>query len=81
MGLLSLTRRDEMSKIQISTTINLGNYENLKIDIEKDVKTPEDYTKLRSELYDTLTSFASNATGATQDLILKYRNRIGLVPE
>lgn len=69
-----------MSKIKISTTINLGNYENLKIDIEKNVKTLDDYTGLRNELYDTLTSFASNATDVTRDLILQYRNRIGLIP-
>jgi len=69
-----------MSKIRISTTINLGNYENLKIDIERNVKTLEDSTGLRNELYDIITLFASNATDPTRDLILQYRNRIGLIP-
>lgn len=69
-----------MTKIKISTTINLGNFENLKIDVERNVKTLEDYTKLRNELYDILTDFASNATEVTQDLIVKYRDRVGIVP-
>jgi hypothetical protein len=70
----------EMTKIKISTTINLGNYENLKIDVERNVKTLADYIKLRDELYDTLTDFATNATAVTQDLIVKYRDRVGIVP-
>lgn len=68
-------------RVQIGVTINLGNYENLKIDVSRDVNTMHDYQRLHYDLQDILKDFADQTQGPTQEAFNRYRNRIAISPE
>ena len=69
-----------MSRITLGITVNLGNYENIRIEVERNIHSMSDYIHLHRELTGVLDDFADQTDGPTRDAFIRYRNRVAIDP-
>jgi len=65
----------ENRRLSVSVTINLGNEENLKLEVTDIAETLEDASQLRKFLADVLDGYGKNNT-ATRSVIESYKERL-----
>ena len=65
----------EKRTVTVSITINLGNYENLRLEVSDTAETKEDADALRYFLADVLDGYANNNATA-KAAVAKYKERI-----
>lgn len=70
-----------MSKISIGVTINLGNYENIRIDVSRNIHTIADYIDLHRELFGVINDYTNSTVGLTHEAFAKFQSRVLVDPK